>query len=274
MSLQLSRRQMLRSGLVSAAALPFSGVALAQAWPSKPIKIVFGYPAGGLTDLFARAYGDYISQKVGQPVVVENKPGAGGSIGAQAVKTAPADGYTLMFTISTTMIMNRVLYKTLPYDADKDFVLISSMFGGAPAFRRGQGDGRDKSQGVRRVRAQEQDERRHLRRRLLLAHVVAELNKHFGLQMEAVHYRGEAPMWQDLAAGVIQAATGSYAAASNVLQSGAGRAIAVPQTRRMSKLPDVAPSWSRASTAACSRSGLHLLRGPVSDAAGDRPARV
>ena len=62
--------------------------AWAQAWPSKPIKIVVGYPAGGLTDLFARAYGEYISQQVGQPVVVENKPGAGGSVGAQAVKAA------------------------------------------------------------------------------------------------------------------------------------------------------------------------------------------
>ena len=89
MSLQLSRRQMLRSGLVSAAALPFARLAWAQAWPSKPIKIVCGYPAGGLTDLFARAYGDYISQKVGQPVVVENKPGAGGTIAAQAVKSSP-----------------------------------------------------------------------------------------------------------------------------------------------------------------------------------------
>ena len=92
------------------------------------------YPAGGLTDLFARAYGEYLSQKLGQPVVVENKPGAGGSIGAQAVKAAPADGYTLMFTITTTMAMNRVLYKNLPYDADKDFVLISYMPSGGLPF--------------------------------------------------------------------------------------------------------------------------------------------
>lgn len=69
---------------------------------------------------------------------------------------------------------------------------------------------------------------------------VVELNKQFGLQMEAVHYRGEAPMWQDLASGVIQGAGGSYAAASNVLQSGAGKAIAVTQVRRMKKLPNVA----------------------------------
>ncbi|WP_252720412.1 Bug family tripartite tricarboxylate transporter substrate binding protein, partial [Acinetobacter baumannii] len=85
------------------------------------------YPPGGLTDLFARAYGDYVSRQVGQPVIVENKAGAGGTVGAVEVKRSPADGYTLMFTISTTMIMNKVLYKNLPYDPDKDFVLISYM---------------------------------------------------------------------------------------------------------------------------------------------------
>jgi tripartite-type tricarboxylate transporter receptor subunit TctC len=72
------------------------------------------------------------------------------------------------------------------------------------------------------------------------AHIlVAELNKQFGLQMKAVHYRGEAPMWQDLAAGVLHAATGSYPQALNAVQSGAGRAIAVPMTKRNKRLPDV-----------------------------------
>ena len=82
MSSKVTRRTVIKTGIASAAAMPFIGSAWAQAWPSKPIKIVVGYPAGGLTDLFARAYGEYISQKVGQPVVVENKPGAGGSIGS------------------------------------------------------------------------------------------------------------------------------------------------------------------------------------------------
>jgi tripartite-type tricarboxylate transporter receptor subunit TctC len=239
MSSKISRRTLIKAGASTAVAMPFVGSSWAQAWPSKPIKIVVGYPAGGLTDLFARAYGEYISQQVGQPVVVENRPGAGGSIGAQAVKAAPADGYTLMFTISTTMIMNRVLYKSLPYDADKDFVLISSMFAGhLPTIA-------SKATGATNLKEFAEYARKNKVSMGTYAAgsyshiVVAELNKHFGLQMEAVHYRGEAPMWQDLAAGVIQGASGSFAAASNVLQSGAGRAIAVPQTRRMSKLPDV-----------------------------------
>ena len=237
---RITRRTLIKSGLSTAAVLPFAAPARAQAWPSKPIRIVVGYPAGGLTDLFARAYGEYISQQVGQPVVVENRPGAGGSIAAQAVKSAPADGHTLMFTISTTMIMNRVLYKSLPYDADKDFVLISSMFAGhLPTIAA-------KATGATNLKEFAEYARKNkvsvgTYAAGSYAHMaIAELNKHFGLQMEAVHYRGEAPMWQDLAAGVIQAATASYAGAANVLQSGAGRAIAVPHMRRMSKLPDVA----------------------------------
>lgn len=264
MSSKVTRRALVLAGIASVAAVPLDGAAWAQAWPSKPIRIVVGYPAGGLTDLYARAYGEHLSQKLGQPVVVENKPGAGGSIAAQAVKAAPADGYTLMFTISTTMIMNRVLYKNLPYDADKDFVLISSMSAGHLPFVASKATG-----------ATNLDEFIAYARKNKVnigtyaagsyAHIaVAELNKHFGLQMEAVHYRGEAPMWQDLAAGVIQAASGSYAAASNVMQSGAGRAIAVPQKRRMSKLPDVATFAEQGVTSrAFQLQGFICLVGPA-----------
>jgi tripartite-type tricarboxylate transporter receptor subunit TctC len=241
MPFQFTRRNMLASGLASAAALPFAGPARAQGWPSKPIKIVVGYPAGGLADLFARAYGEYIAQKLGQPVLVENKAGAGGIIGAQTVKASPADGYTLMFTIATTMIMNRVLYKTLPYDADKDFVLISSMSPGQLPFVV------HKSTGAKTLK----EFFEHAKTNKVTygsyaagsySHIaIVELNKHFGTNIEVAHYRGEAPMWQDFNAGVIQAASGSYQAASNILQSGVGTAVAI-WPRRSKKLPDV-PSF-------------------------------
>ena len=126
-----SRRDVLRYGSAAAAAAALPAPAIGQgAWPNKPIRIIVGYPAGGLTDTFARAYGEFISQKTGQPVTVENKAGASGAIAAEQVKNAPADGYTLMWTISTTMIMNKVLFKKLPYDPDKDFALISWMDAG------------------------------------------------------------------------------------------------------------------------------------------------
>ncbi|MBX9588704.1 MAG: tripartite tricarboxylate transporter substrate binding protein [Hyphomonadaceae bacterium] len=239
MTSRISRRTLIKTGIASAAAMPLSAPAQAQAWPTKPIRIVCGYPAGGLTDLFARAYGEHLAQTLGQPVVVENKPGAGGSIAAQLVKTSPADGYTLMFTISTTMFGNRVLYKSLPYDPDKDFVLISSMSAGHLPFVASKATGATNlAEFIAYARKNKVSVGTYAAGSY--AHIaVAELNKLYGLQMEAVHYRGEAPMWQDMAAGVIQAASGSYAAAANVLQSGAGRPIAVPGTKRMGKLPDV-----------------------------------
>src|SRR5437899_143712 len=130
MIIRATRRDVLRYGSAAAAAGVLPAPAIAQAWPSKPIRIICGYPAGGLTDIFARAYGDYIAQRTGQTVFVENKAGASGAIAAEQVKGAAPDGYTLMWTISTTMIMNKVLFKKLPYDPDKDFALISWMNAG------------------------------------------------------------------------------------------------------------------------------------------------
>jgi tripartite-type tricarboxylate transporter receptor subunit TctC len=84
-------------------------------------------PADGLTDLFARTYGDYLSEKLGQPVIVENRGSATGSVAALAAKQSAPDGNTLLVTINATFARNPVLYKNLAYDPDKDFVLISSM---------------------------------------------------------------------------------------------------------------------------------------------------
>src|SRR5258708_19646086 len=97
-----SRRDLLRYGGVAAASL-LPAPAIAQAWPAKPIRIVVGYPAGGLTDIFARGYGEFISQKTGQPVVVENKAGASPPIPPQQVKRAPPACYTPIIPIPSTM---------------------------------------------------------------------------------------------------------------------------------------------------------------------------
>jgi tripartite-type tricarboxylate transporter receptor subunit TctC len=240
-----TRRDVLRYG--SGAALTvLPAPAIAQAWPSKPIRIIVTYPAGGLTDVFARAYGEYVSQKVGQPVVVENKTGAAGAIGAEMVKSSPADGYTLMFTNSTTMIMNKVLFKKLPYDPDKDFALVAWFnTGHLPTIINKDVPAKN----VAEFAAWARDRKVSLATYGAgsYAHVVTEtLNRHYGLKMEAVHYRGEALMWQDVASGAVQGASGSYASASAVLQTGAGRPIAVPTMERMRKLPDVPTFYEKA----------------------------
>ncbi len=230
------RRNLLRIG-AAAAVLP--APAIAQAWPNKPIKIVCTYPPGGLTDIFSRAYGEYVSEKLGQPVVVENKAGAAGAIGAETVKQAAPDGYTLMFTNSTTMVQNKVLFKKLPYDPDKDFSLVAWFnTGHLPTAV-------NKDIPVKNIaefKAWAKDRKVSAATYGIgsFAHVVcATLNKNHGFNMEAVHYRGEGAMWQDIASGNVQTATGSYASQLPFLQQGTVKVIAVPTLERMKKLPDV-----------------------------------
>ena len=234
------RRNLLRIG-AAAAVLPAPALApaLAQAWPAKPIKIVCTYPPGGLTDIYSRAYGEFVSEKLGQPVVVENKTGAAGAIGAEQVKQSAPDGYTLMFTNSTTMVQNKVLFKKLPYDPDKDFSLVAWFnTGHLPTTV-------NKDVPVKNIaefKAWAKDRKVSAATYGIgsFAHVVcATLNKNHGFNMEAVHYRGEGAMWQDVASGNVQTATGSYASQLPFLQQGSVRVIAVPTLERMKKMPDV-----------------------------------
>src|SRR5207237_9939116 len=98
-----------------------AGRAVAQAWPSRPIRLVIPFPAGGSTDVVGRLVGEKISQALGQPVVVDNRAGAGGTTGSDLVAKSPADGYTLLMGTSSTHAIAPSLYATLPYDPPRDF---------------------------------------------------------------------------------------------------------------------------------------------------------
>ncbi|MEP6943396.1 MAG: tripartite tricarboxylate transporter substrate-binding protein, partial [Betaproteobacteria bacterium] len=102
-----------------------AGNAVAQAWPSKPIKYVVPFAPGGTTDILARTISEKLSVALGQPVVVENKPGAGGGVGADFTAKAAPDGYTIMGGTISTHAINASLYSNLPYDPVKDFVPIT-----------------------------------------------------------------------------------------------------------------------------------------------------
>ncbi|QPF91153.1 Bug family tripartite tricarboxylate transporter substrate binding protein [Bradyrhizobium commune] len=238
MALKTTRRAFIATGAATIA-LSYHDRGWTQTWPSRPIKIICGYPAGGLTDSLARIYGEYLSQRLSQSVVVENKAGASGSIAAAAVKQSPHDGYTLLVANTVTLAQSRVLVKSLPYDADKDFVLISCMPAGPLPFVAA------KATNVTNLKelvdyARKNETNVGTWGPGSLPHIaVAELNKQYDLRMKAVFYRGEAPMWQDFAAGVLQAAMGSYTNTVNALESGTGKAIALPARTRSSKLPDV-----------------------------------
>ena len=121
--------QTFRMMAVLAAGLAIAPLAIGQAYPNKPIRIIVAYQAGQGTDVAARYIGDRLSSAVGQPVVIDNKPGAGGNIGTEATARAAPDGYTLTMGTNATHGTNQFLYETLPFDAEKDFepvILIGS----------------------------------------------------------------------------------------------------------------------------------------------------
>ena len=217
-----------------------AGTVLAQPakWPAKPIRIVVAFPPGGLTDAYARNYGEYLSSKLGVPVVIDNKPGAGAIIGIDAVAKAPADGYTLGMSTSGTYWQNRVLYSKLPYNLDKDIVPVT-VFPSGPLV----------------VGIHDKIPARNMAEFVAWAkknptsmgtyapgsypHMVADqANRQHGTQIQSVHYKGEAPMWLDVASGQSQIAVGSYLAFNAVASRGV-RPIGVTGNYRSPKLPDV-----------------------------------
>ena len=125
---------MKRRTLLSLAPLAFgSAGAWAQAYPAKPIRLLVPFPAGGATDLFARAVSQRLGDKLGQPLVVENRPGAGGALGSDLAAKAPADGYTLLLTTSSTHSIGPSVSTRLPYDPVRDFTPIVHL-GDAPSI--------------------------------------------------------------------------------------------------------------------------------------------
>jgi tripartite-type tricarboxylate transporter receptor subunit TctC len=101
--------------------------ALAQPWPNKPVRVIVAFTAGGTTDIMARTVGQRLSEKLKQPFVIENKPGAGGNIGTELVVRAPADGYTLIVNSVGPMAVNSTLYKNLPFNPANDLVPIAQI---------------------------------------------------------------------------------------------------------------------------------------------------
>src|ERR1700686_3408833 len=124
-SMPLHRRHFLRLATLTATSA-LARPAIAQAWPSRPLRWIVPFPAGGTTDLIARIMSQWLSARLGQQVVVENKPGGGTNIGVQAVVNAPADGYTLLFTVATNVI-NPSLYNSLPFDFQRDIAPVAGL---------------------------------------------------------------------------------------------------------------------------------------------------
>ncbi len=117
----IARREIL-GGMLGAAALVGTAQGQAQAWPDRPIRWIVGYPPGGASDAFARLIAGLMGPRLGQNVVVENRPGGGAVVASEAVARSPADGYTWMHVDNGILTYNPALYTRLPYDPDRDFV--------------------------------------------------------------------------------------------------------------------------------------------------------
>jgi tripartite-type tricarboxylate transporter receptor subunit TctC len=236
----IDRRRFIAAGAAVAAMPLLSRDASAQAgWPSRQIRMIVSYPAGGQTDLLGRAFGDFISRKVGQTVVIENKAGASGSIGAAEVARAEPDGHTILCSISTTYVMNRVMMKTPGYDMDKDLTLVSVVPGTGLLLVASAKSGVTtlaefvdyaRKSGKVNFGTYSAGSAPHM--------TINELNRQYGLNIEPIHYRGEAPMWTGLAEGTLDVAMGSYTAAQSVLQSNRGVVFAV-HSKKVDAIPKV-----------------------------------
>src|SRR5690349_1990468 len=240
MPAKLDRRHFVAAG-TAATAMPFlARSASAQApWPSRQIRMVCSYPAGGQTDLLARAFGDFISRQVGKIVIIENKAGAAGSLGAADVARAAPDGHTILCSISTTYVMNRAMLKNPGYDMDRDLTLVSIIPGaGLPLVASARSGIKTLDEFVAFARKSGKVNFGTYSAGSAPHMTVNELNRQYGLTIEPIHYRGEAPMWTGLAEGTLDVAMGSYTAAQSVLQNGRGVAFAV-HSKKVDAIPEI-----------------------------------
>ena len=233
-------KQVLTSAIVCAAfAAPLHA---ADNYPSRPITLVVPFTPGGSTDIIARVMSKQLGAALGQPIVVENKPGAGGIVGTQYAKSQPADGYTLIMGAIGTFGANATLYRRLPYDPVKDFAPIS-LVAGVPnvlAVNPSKLDVRTVDELIKAVRAKPNGYDYASGGNGSAAHLATEYFKlKANIQIQHVPYKGTAPALNDLVGGVTSMVLTGYPPLSPFFQAGRLRPIAVATAKRLPQLPDV-----------------------------------
>jgi tripartite-type tricarboxylate transporter receptor subunit TctC len=238
--MKIPRRQFLHLA-ASAAALPaVSRIARAQTYPTRPVRIIVGFPAGGSGDIIARLMGQRLSERLGQPFVIENRPGAGSNIGAEVVVRAPADGHTLLLVAPANTI-NTTLYDKLNFNFLRDIAPVAILVRypmvmevnpsvptkTVPEFiayaKANPGKINMASNGIGS-----------------LSHVSGELFKMMtGVNMVHVPYRGSAPALTDLIGGQVQVMFDTTPASIEHIRTGTLRALAVTTRTRSEVLPDI-----------------------------------
>lgn len=219
-----------------------AGAAHAQAgYPQKPIRLVIPYPAGGPVDVIGRQIAKAMSEDLGQPIVIDNRAGAGGTLGAAEVAKSPPDGYTLLFAQSDAFINVTVLYKNLAYAPLKDFTLISQVVSGSAVMMvRPEVTGKTLNEIIASAKAENRQLSYGSWGPGTYSHLVAEtLARRSGANMLHVPYRGGAPSIQDFLGGHIQIAFAGLLPGKDFQKDGKARLVAVTGTKRSPILPDV-----------------------------------
>ena len=238
MPLQPTKRTLMRAtaGALLLLAAPLS---MAQAWPTRPIRLVVPFPPGGLIDNMARLVGSRLSQELGQPVVIDNKPGAGGNVGAAEVARAPADGYTLLMA-SPALTISPAIYKNLPYQPSQ--LAPVALLGRVPnALLVNPASGIGKVQDlVGRAKAKPGQLNYASNGNGTSLHLSAELFKRRSETfITHVPYRGAAAAITALLSGEVDMMFDNLPSAIGQIQAGKLRALAVTTAQRSIALPDV-----------------------------------
>jgi tripartite-type tricarboxylate transporter receptor subunit TctC len=241
------RRQFLHLA-AGAAALPFAPhVARAQAYPSRPVRLIVAFPAGGSSDIVARLLGQRLSERLGQPFVVENRPGAGGNIGTEAVAKAAPDGYTLLLA-SNVNAVNATLYEKLNFNFLTDIAPVAGMvrwpnvlevIPSVPA--------RTVPEFIAYAKSNPGKINMASGGNGTSQHVAGELFKMMtGVDMIHVPYRGSGPALADMLAGQVQVMFDPIATSIEQIRAGRLRALAVTTLARSEALPDLPTGALRA----------------------------
>jgi tripartite-type tricarboxylate transporter receptor subunit TctC len=238
--MKLPRRRFLLLAAVAAALPALSRFAWAQTYPVRPVRIVVPFAAGGSTDISARLIGQWLSERLGQQFVIENRPGAGSNIGTEVVVNAPPDGYTLLLVGSSSAI-NATLYEKLSFNFLRDITPVSGINSVSfimavnPSF-----PAKTVSEFIAYAQANPAKVSVASGGSGTMGHLSGELFKRMaGLNMVHVPYRGEALALTDLLGGHVQAMFGSTPASIEYVRAGKLRALAVTTATRLETLPDI-----------------------------------
>jgi len=241
-----------------------AGIAHAQDYPAKPIRLIVPFPPGGTTDIVGRLVADKLGAELGQTVVVENRAGAGGSIGSGAIASAAADGYTLGLATVSTHGINPAIYKSLPFDAQKDFAPITNLAAVPNVMSVHPSVPAQDIQAFVALAGKEPGKITYASAgNGSVSHMMGELFKMAsGTDLLHVPYRGVGPALNDTLAGQVDVLFDNLPSSLPHIQAGKLRALAVAAPARVASLPDV-PTFAEAGLAEVNDSSWFGLVAPA-----------